>query len=166
MMFYGLIRQFKSSDYVSAQSGFDPDPMFDDYETTFLLKSKRIEYVFEKQRKNEEKLQKLNIDVSNPTALSISERADLELVNELKFWTMKYMNMSTILGANIGLFSYRFLHLSLHWYIAGPLAFATFFVSRNIFMRNAMDRIYYASHEIFVKYKQHFDAIKMRKEME
>lgn len=109
-----------------------------------MMKTKRLEYVFEKTRRAQEKLFELKIDYHSPTALSLSERADFELVSELKYWTVKYMNMSTMLGANIGLLSYRVLNLSLHWYLAFPLAFSVYFLSRNFIMRNSMDRIYYS----------------------
>jgi hypothetical protein len=76
--------------------------------------------------------------------MSISERADLETVNDIRFWTQKYMLMSTILGINTGFFTYRILSLSLHWYIALPIGFASFYVSRNLIMRNSMDKIYFS----------------------
>lgn len=129
-----------------------------------MIKTRRLEYVFDKTRQAEEKLSRLNINFNDPGALSISERADIELVNELRFWTVKYMNMSNLLGANIGFFTYRFLHLSLHWYIAAPLAFSVYFVSRNILMRNTMDGIYYSSHDVFLKYKDELERIKKQKE--
>ena len=129
-----------------------------------MIKSRRLEYVFEKQRKNEENVRRLGMSLNDPAALSISERADFELINELRFSTAKFMNISSLLGANVGYFTYRFLHLSLHWYIAGPLAIGTFLVTRNLLMRNALDKIYYASHDVYLKYKEEFDSMKKRKE--
>lgn len=91
--------------------------------------------------------------MSDPAALSLSERADLELVDEVRFWTAKYMMMSNLLGVNIGYFSYRVMATSLHWYVAAPLGFATFFVSRNLIMRNCMDRIYFSIEHVFKRFR-------------
>ena len=85
--------------------------------------------------------------------MSLSERADLELINEVRYWTAKYMNMSTLLGANIGFLTYRVLVTSLHWYVALPLGVASYFVSRNLIMRNCMDRVYFSTEHIFKRYR-------------
>ena len=51
---YGVLRQFQSTDFGQAQQGYDPDPLFDKYITTFMIKTRRLEYVFEKTRQAEE----------------------------------------------------------------------------------------------------------------
>ena len=63
--------------------------------------------------------------------------------------------MSNIFGVNIGFFSYQIMKLKLHWYIAFPLAFSVFFVSRNVILRNCMDRIYYSSEHVYLKFRGH-----------
>ena len=92
----------------------------------------------------QERLNQLQLNVNDPLSLSLSERADLEAVSDIRFWTLKYMNMSNVLGINAGFFTYRILSLSQHWYIALPLGFGTYYVSRNLIMRNTMDRIYFS----------------------
>ena len=121
----------------------------------FILKSKRIEYVFEKTRRLHERLAQRNPNYMNdPAALSLAERADIELVDEVRFWTAKYMMMSNMLGLNIGYFTYRLLSTSLHWYVAFPLGFGACFVSRNFIMRNCMDRIYFSIEHVFKRFRQ------------
>jgi hypothetical protein len=125
----------------------------------FILKSKRIEYVFEKTRKIHERLASRNPNyLDDQNALSLAERADLELVDEVRFWTAKYMMMSNVLGANIGYFSYRLMATSLHWYVALPLGFGAYYVSRNLIMRNCMDRIYFSLEHVFKRYRQESSA--------
>ena len=117
-------------------------------EMPFILKSKRIEYVFEKVRRLTE-----STNFNDPSALSLADRADIELVNDVRFYTAKYMTMSTLLGVNIGYFSYRLMATSLHWYVAMPLGFAAYFVSRNLIMRNCMDRIYFSVEHVFKRFR-------------
>lgn len=97
---------------------------------------RRIEYIFEAIKELREKSQDL---------LSLSERADIELVDDLRTHSNQYMKISNIFGLNVGFFSYQIMKIKLHWYIALPIAFSSFFVSRNVILRNCMDRIYYSS---------------------
>ena len=122
-------------------------------ELELIHKTKRIQYIFEKTRIKQENLNKLQIDINNPFSMSLSERADLETVNDIRFWTQKYMLISTILGINSGFFTYKILSLSLHWYIALPIGFATFYVSRNLIMKNSLDRIYFSLQDIFFRFR-------------
>jgi len=39
-------------------------------------------------------------------SIPMSERADMELVNEIRVWSKKYIDMSTIGGLNMGWLSY------------------------------------------------------------
>lgn len=85
--------------------------------------------------------------------LNLSERADIELANDLKYENYKYMNLSTAIGLNVGFFSYQALKTKLYWYVALPLGFGAYFVARNIVMRNCMDRIYYPGEMVYKRYR-------------
>ena len=61
------------------------------------------------------------------------------------------MVSSTILGLNIGYFSYLIMKMRLYWQVAMPLAVTVWFVSRNSILRNCMDRIYYPCEEVYKK---------------
>lgn len=130
-------------------------------EMPFILKSKRIEYVFEKIRRLND-----SNNMQDPTALNIADRADMELVNDVRFYTAKYMTMSTLLGVNIGYFSYRLMVTSLHWYVAMPLGFACYFVSRNLLMRNCMDRIYFSVEHVFKRFREQSGVVDKVKDSE
>lgn len=64
------------------------------------------------------------------------------------------MMTSTVIGANLGFFSYHVLKLKLYWYVAAPLAASVWFLSRNLIMKNCVDRIYYAGEHIYNQYRQ------------
>ena len=84
---------------------------------------------------------------------NLGERADIELAEALKYESSKYLNLSQILGLNIGFFTYQALKTRLYWYVAMPLGFVTFLVSRNLIMRNCMDRIYYPGEMVYKRYR-------------
>ncbi len=69
--------------------------------------------------------------------------ADMQLVNEIKFWATKYITMSWLGGINIAFFAYHCGLKHLRKYIGLPLTFIIFFESRNLIMKNCMDRIYF-----------------------
>ena len=89
------------------------------------------------------------MNIEDSTSVSISERANIELVDDLREHSSKYLSLCSIAGLNIGFFMYQFLKTKLHWYIAMPLGFSAYFVSRNILMTNCMDRIYYSSEHVY-----------------
>lgn len=120
-----------------------------------MLKTRRIEYVFESVRQKQAKILRM-IDegrVDPSTVISLSERADIELVDELRHQSFKYMNLSVLVGGNIGFFMYQGMKTTMHWYIALPLSFGAYFLSRNLILRNCMDRIYYSLEPIYLKLK-------------
>jgi hypothetical protein len=80
---------------------------------------------------------------------TINELAEVQLVAELRFWATKYITLSYILAANITFFAYHGALRHLKKYVGLPLALATFFVSRNIIMRNCMDRIYWPIEPVY-----------------
>lgn len=86
--------------------------------------------------------------------MNMTEIADFELSNDLKFHAKKYMVSSYVIGANVWLFTYQLFKLRLYWYVALPLSFATGFVTRNLVMKNCIDRIYYPGHEVYNKYRR------------
>ena len=72
---------------------------------------------------------------------------------------------TTVLGANLGFFSYYLLKSKLYWYYAAPLAFSVYFVSRNLMMRNCIDRIYYPGEAIYHNFRndeKQKDAVNVR----
>ena len=64
-------------------------------------------------------------------------------MGEVRFWAAKYMLVSWLLGLNIAFFGYHFAFKHIKLYLGLPLTAATFFVSRNLIMRNCMDKIYF-----------------------
>lgn len=86
--------------------------------------------------------------------MNMTEIADYELSNDLKFHAKKYMVSSYVIGANVWMFSYQLFKLRLYWYIALPLSFGVGFVVRNLVMKNCIDRIYYPGHQIYHKYRK------------
>ena len=87
--------------------------------------------------------------MSDPRSVSISERASIELVEDLREHASKYITLSHVGGLNVGFFVYQILKINLHWYISLPLGFSAFYVSRNILLKNCMDRIYYSSEHVY-----------------
>ena len=87
------------------------------------------------------------------THVSLGERADIELAETLKYESSKYLNLTSVLGLNIGFFTYQALKTRLYWYVAMPLGFVTYLVSRNLMMRNCMDRIYYPGEMVYKRYR-------------
>lgn len=76
---------------------------------------------------------------------------DIELTNTMKFQSKKYMNCCTLLGVNIGFFSYHLLKFRLYWYVAMPIGYGIYFFSRNTLMKNCIDRIYYPLEGVYNK---------------
>eukprot|EP00347_Sterkiella_histriomuscorum_P017785 403348002 len=106
---------------------------------TFMVKTRRIQYVFEKYRQIQSEKQ--------PSTLR--EIADIQLVNEIKFWATKYLILSYVAGINISYFAYHMGLKKLKLYVGLPLTFVVFFESRNIFMKNFMDKIYFPIEPIY-----------------
>ena len=50
----------------------------------------------------------------------------------------------------------------MHWYIALPLSFGAYFLSRNLILRNCMDRIYYSLEPIYLKLKGKDDEVRVK----
>ena len=69
--------------------------------------------------------------------------ADIQLINEIKFWATKYLVLSYIGGINIAYFAYHLAFKKLRRYVGLPLTFITFFECRNLIMKNCMDKIYF-----------------------
>ena len=135
----GLFEQFQAVKFA-----YTKQHSTDEEQLPFILKTRRIEYLFKnnaiKQREDSK-------------YLNLAERADIELANNLKYENYKYMNLSTVLGVNVGFFSYQAMKTKLYWYVALPLSFGAYFVSRNIVMRNCMDRIYYPGEMVYKRYR-------------
>lgn len=58
----------------------------------FILKTRRIEYLLEKTKQIQQDLwEKNGIDYNQEfVGVSLSERADIDFVNDLRFWSAKY----------------------------------------------------------------------------
>jgi hypothetical protein len=64
-------------------------------------------------------------------------------VSEVRFWAAKYIAVSWLLGLNVAFLGYHLAFKNLKKYIGVPLTVVAFFVTRNLVMRNCMDKIYY-----------------------
>jgi len=73
------------------------------------------------------------------------------LVGEARFWMTKYLFLSWLGGANITFFSYHLLFKHLKLYVGIPFTIATFFLSRNLIMKNFMDKIYFPIAPLYEK---------------
>lgn len=82
---------------------------------------------------------------------TLTDFAETQLLNEIRFWAAKYVTLSYVLGANITFFSYHFAFKHMKLYVGIPLTIATFFVSRNLLMKNCMDKIYFPLYPIYQK---------------
>lgn len=98
-----------------------------------MLKTRRIQYVFERFRL-------AGIDKEPRTLV---EHAETQLVSEVRFWAAKYIAVSWLLGLNVAFLGYHLAFRNLKRYVGVPLTVASFFVTRNLVMRNCMDKIYY-----------------------
>ena len=72
-------------------------------------------------------------------------------MSEIRFWATKYIVLSYIGGANIAFFAWHLALKNLKPYISIPLAFVSFFLSRNFIMKSCMDKIYYPIIPIYDK---------------
>ncbi len=99
-----------------------------------MLKTRRIQYTFEKYRLIEQEL---------GPPVTLSEMADRQMVSELRFWATKYIIMAWIGGVNLGFFSYHLVFKHFKMFIGLPLTFIVFFEGRNLIMKNCMDKIYF-----------------------
>lgn len=61
----------------------------------------------------------------------------------MRFWTTKYYLLSWIGGANFAFFAYHLAFKHFKPFIGLPLTAVTFFLSRNLIMKNCMDKVYY-----------------------
>ena len=103
---------------------------FPHLEPSFILKTRRIEYVMEFFRGQIE-------------PKSIREMADGNFVDELRFQTARIVGISYICGLNAALISYGFLFRKLKLYLGIPLTLCVYYQTRNLTVRNSLDRIYY-----------------------
>jgi hypothetical protein len=76
------------------------------------------------------------------------------LVNEVRFWSTKYLSMSYLLGANFTFFAYHLAFKHLKLYVGIPLTVATFFVSRNLIMKNCMERVYWPVEGVYNRLRE------------
>ncbi|CDW77492.1 UNKNOWN [Stylonychia lemnae] len=108
---------------------------------SFILKTRRIQYTFERYRQLQEQ----------EAPVTIKDMADRQLVNEIRFWATKYITMAWIGGLNIGYLSYHFGLKKLKRFVGIPLTFIVFFESRNLIMKSCMDKIYFSLEPLYIE---------------
>ena len=59
------------------------------------------------------------------------------------------MSLSWLLGLNIAFFGYHLAFKHLKLFVGIPLTVVSFFVSRNLIMRNCMDKIYFPLNPLY-----------------
>lgn len=106
---------------------------------SFIMKTRRVQYVLEKFRLLPEEPK------------TMTEFAEVQLVGEVRFWATKYICLSYLLAANITFFTYHLALKHLKRYVGLPMTFALFFVSRNLLMRNCMDRVYWPLEPVYTR---------------
>ena len=111
---------------------------------SFILKTRRIQYTFEKYRK---------IQAAGPP-VTLADSADMQLVNELRFWATKYIILAWIGGINLAYLSYHVAFRHLKRFIGLPLTFIVFFEGRNMLMKNCMDKIYYPLEPLYQRLRK------------
>ena len=84
--------------------------------------------------------------------------AELAYINEIKFWSLKYVILSCLIGINSAFFGYHLLFKNLKVYIGLPLTFITLFETRNIALRNCMDKIYFSIQPIYQKLRKDLET--------
>lgn len=108
---------------------------------SLILKTRRVEYVFEKIR---------SLNLQGPPA-TLNDFAENQLVGEVRFWTTKYYLLSWIGGANLAFFGYHLFFKHLKPYLGFPATLVTFFLSRNLIMKSCMDKVYYPLSPLYTK---------------
>jgi hypothetical protein len=135
--FTNIFSQF-SNDYNKANELYNPD-------LNIILKTKRIEYVTTMPR--------FSIDPQYTEKMTMQEKAERNLVNEMKMWGQRYMLLSAVIGCNItGLLMItlfknhgrkaKFLFSSLGGWI-----------TYSLLSSKTLDKIYYPLNPIFDKYR-------------
>ncbi|CAI2373387.1 unnamed protein product [Moneuplotes crassus] len=135
--FFNIFRQFSNS-YNQANQLYNPD-------LTNILKTKRIQYVTTLPRFT------LNDDLAE--RMTLAEKAESSLVNELKLWGHKYAILSFTLGINLSallystIFRYHGRAIRLIFSATLGWSFSTYLLNK------ALDKIYYPIMPIFQKYR-------------
>lgn len=122
-------------------------------EPSFILKTHRIQYVFERFR----------LAAIEREPRTLVEHAETQLVSEVRFWAAKYIAVSWLIGLNVAFLGYHLAFKNLKRYVGLPLTVATFFVTRNLVMRNCMDKIYYPLHQLYKAMKAEEKQLKASK---
>lgn len=64
-------------------------------------------------------------------------------MNEMRYLMTRLVGVSYLLGINCAIAGY-FMGLGrLRWYVSAPTTFVVFFLSRNLVMKNCIDKVYY-----------------------
>ena len=81
----------------------------------------------------------------------MTDFAENQLVGDSRFWMTKYLFLSWLGAANIAFFSYNLFFKHLKRYVGLPLTYVTLFLSRNLIMKNCLDKIYFPIAPIYEK---------------
>ena len=69
--------------------------------------------------------------------------AEITFMDDMRYQMTRLVMISHLLGFNLALASYFCGFGKLRWYVSTPLTFATYFLFRNLVMKNLIDKIYY-----------------------
>ena len=81
--------------------------------------------------------------------MSVKDRADEQFIGELRFTTNRMFSVSTLIGANIAFFAYSLVLRKMKVYVSFPMTLAIYLLSRNLVMKNNLDRIYLPMESVF-----------------
>ena len=140
---WSILQQFFTSRRVYYASDSNEE------DVPFMLKSKRLEYIFEFFRSQ---LEQPTYDIR---LMSLKERADLNFVNDLRFQMARMFSNSMLIGANVCAFSYFLLWRHLKLYVGIPLTFMSFFLTRNLVMKSCVNNFYYPLEPLYKEVRKH-----------
>ena len=101
--------------------------------TSFMLKTRRVEYTFEYFRSLLEAQQQRGVK------LSVKEIADQDFVNEMRYVMAHMLGVTYLVGLNAAAFGYFLAFRKLKLYIGIPVTFATYVLARNLSMKHCVD---------------------------
>lgn len=136
--FTNIFSQF-SNDYNTANELYNPD-------LNIILKTKRIEYVTTMPR--------FTVDSHYTDKMTMQEKAERNLVNEMRMWGQRYMVLSAVIGCNVtGLLM---ITLFRNHGRKAKLLFSSLggWFTYSLLSSKALDKIYYPLFPIFEKYRK------------
>ena len=114
-----------------------------------MLKTKRLEYTFEFFRSQ------LQLQLHDPSKMTLKDRADQNFVSELRFLTTRMVSISYLVGLNCAAFAYFAGFRHLKPFVGVPFTLITFYLARNFSMKRCMDRLYYPVEPLYEEVRRH-----------